>query len=125
MKPFTVVSVLGAVASALSQTIEIGTPTDGTVLSPGQTFTAQILRPNSIIGCIEVGIALAINPCSNGVCPQPSNQLGSGGFYQNFTVQIPDYTTPGPAIFTLTHLCLIGAGPYPLLEFRNASVTIE
>ena len=48
MKLFPVISVLGVVASALSQTIEIGTPTDGTVLCPGQSFTAQILRPVSI-----------------------------------------------------------------------------
>ena len=113
---------------------------------------------DSIIGCIEVGIALAIDSCNNGVCPQPQDQLGSvlyagpftptghgsGGFYQNFTLQVPDYMTPGPAIFTLTHLCLIGvcsfllafrraetqlgssqAGPAPLLEYRNTSVTID
>ncbi|KAH7911454.1 hypothetical protein BJ138DRAFT_1150657 [Hygrophoropsis aurantiaca] len=91
------------------------------------------------MGCTEVGIALATTSCSGGSCPQPSARLGSvlyagpfnptahatGGFYQNFTVTIPDYMTKGPAIFTLTHLCLLGAGPYPFLEYRNASITIN
>ena len=48
MKLFPVVSVLvGAVVSVLGQTIELGFPTDGTVLSPGQTFTAEIIQPVS------------------------------------------------------------------------------
>ncbi|KAG8219050.1 hypothetical protein J3R82DRAFT_4806 [Butyriboletus roseoflavus] len=140
MRSFTVISVLaGAVASVLGQTIELGTPTNGQVLYPGQNFTAQVVEPVSMASCIQVGIALAIANCNNGVCPEPTNQLGNvlyagpwtptahapGGFYQNFTVQIPEYTTTGPAIFTLTHLCLLGAAPYPFLEFRNASVTIN
>jgi len=139
MKVFAAVSVLiGAVASVLGQTIELGTPTDGTVLCPGEYFTSQIIQPISMASCIQVGIALAIAPCPNDVCPQPTDQLGNvlyagpwnptannpGGFYQNFTLQVPDYMTPGPAIFTLTHLCLLGAAPYPFLEFRSATVTI-
>jgi len=43
MKLIPVVSVLGAVASALGQAVAIGAPTDGTVLSLGQQFTAQLL----------------------------------------------------------------------------------
>ncbi|KAI9569275.1 hypothetical protein HD554DRAFT_2020670 [Boletus coccyginus] len=134
-----VVSVLGVVVSALAQTIELGTPTEGTVLHPGQSFTSQIIQPESMASCIQVGIALAMNNCNNGVCPQPTDQLGAvlyagpwtptghaqGGFYQNFTLQVPEFMSTGLAIFTLTHLCLLGGGPYPFLEFRNASVTIE
>jgi len=47
MKLRTVVSVLGVVAPALGQTIELGTPTDGTVLHPGQNLTSQIIQPVS------------------------------------------------------------------------------
>ncbi|KAG8219048.1 hypothetical protein J3R82DRAFT_4804 [Butyriboletus roseoflavus] len=139
MRSFTVISVLaGAVASVLGQTIELGTPTDGQVLYPGQNFTAQVILPISMASCIQVGIAFAVASCDNGVCPQPTDRLGnvlyagpwtptipdSDGFYQNFTLQVADYMTAGPAIFTLTHLCLLGGGPIPLLEFRNVSVTI-
>ncbi|KIK78292.1 hypothetical protein PAXRUDRAFT_164365 [Paxillus rubicundulus Ve08.2h10] len=126
-----------AVSSVFSQTITLGYPTNGVILTPGQSFTAQVIQPESMASCIQVGIALAMDTCTNGVCLQPANQLGDvlyagpwtptghpqGGFYQNFTLQVPDFT-PGPAVFTLTHLCLLGGGPYPFLEFRNASVTI-
>lgn len=112
----------------------------------------------SLASCIQVGIALAIDNCNKGVCPQPTDQLGDvlyagpwkptphapGGFYQNFSLQVPAYMSTGPAIFTLTHLCLLGvrfppfvycwcaeiqgffqAGPVPFLEFRNATVKIK
>ncbi|KAF8838363.1 hypothetical protein BDN67DRAFT_971643 [Paxillus ammoniavirescens] len=140
MKFISVAAVLAtAVSSVFGQTITLGYPTNGAVLTPGQSFTAQVIQPESLASCIQVGIALAMDACSNGVCPQPTDQLGSvlyagawtptahspGGFYQNFTLQVPEYLSAGPAIFTLTHLCLLGAGPYPFLEFRNASVTID
>lgn len=124
--------------TATSQTIDIGYPTNGDVLHAGGQLTAKIDRPDSIIGCTEVGIALAIISCVNGQCPSPSERLGSvlyagpfdpqahggGGFYQNFTVTVPSSLSSGQALFTLTHLCLLGAGPFPLLEYRNATVTI-
>ncbi|KAF8433022.1 hypothetical protein L210DRAFT_3650093 [Boletus edulis BED1] len=140
MKLFPIISVLvGTAVSILGQTIELGTPTNGAVLHQGKNFTAQVIQPESIASCIQVGIALAINSCNNGVCPQPTDQLGNvlyagpwnptphnpGGFYQNFTLQVPAFMNTGPAIFTLTHLCLLGAGPYPFLEFRNATVKIR
>ncbi|KAF9226919.1 hypothetical protein BS17DRAFT_776339 [Gyrodon lividus] len=139
MKFFSVAAFLAtAVASVFGQTIELGYPTSGTILTPGQSFTAQVIQPESMASCIQVGIALAMDSCSNGVCPQPADQLGDvlyagpwtptghsqGGFYQNFTLQVSEYMSAGPAIFTLTHLCLLGGGPYPFLEFRNASITI-
>jgi len=122
---------------ATPQTIQLGFPQNGDTFSPGQKVTAQVILPGSIASCIQVGIALAINSCPNGVCPAPAEALGSvlyagpwtptnhqsGGFYQNFTVTLPSYLG-GPAIFTLTHLCLLGAAPYPFLEYRNATVNI-
>ncbi|KIJ13305.1 hypothetical protein PAXINDRAFT_13875 [Paxillus involutus ATCC 200175] len=128
-----------AIVSTLSQTIELGYPTDGAVLKVEQNFNAQVILPYSMASCIDVGIALALNSCTNGVCPQPAQELGSVlyagpwnptilkpgvGFYQNFTLQLSEYQPIGQAIFTLTHFCLAGAGPVPYLEYRNASVTI-
>ncbi|KAH7916230.1 hypothetical protein BJ138DRAFT_1121895 [Hygrophoropsis aurantiaca] len=140
MKFFSTVAVLvGVAATALAQTIELAYPTDGTVLTPGQNITAQIVQPESMASCIQVGIALALNACENGVCPDPAQELGAilyagpwtptghqvGGFYQNFSVSIPMFLQgAGPGIFSLTHLCLLGGGPAPFLEYRNASVTI-
>ncbi|KAH7903482.1 hypothetical protein BJ138DRAFT_1131350 [Hygrophoropsis aurantiaca] len=135
MKLFSVFTVLAAsVAAALGQTIELEYPTDGSVFEAGETLTAQVSRPNSIIGCTEVGIALATSSCNDEGCPDPAQRLGNvlyaGPFkptngYQNFTVTIPSSMNSGPAIFSLTHLCLLGGAPTPLLEFRNASISVE
>ncbi|KAG6331301.1 hypothetical protein ID866_7787 [Astraeus odoratus] len=140
MKFITFVLVLAtAIASALGQTIELGSPQNGDVLNVGQNFTAQVILPQSLASVIQIGIALAIDNCNNGACPEPTDKLGNvlyagpwtptahsqGGFYQNFTLQVPEYISTGPAIFTLTHCGLLGAGPVPFMEFRNASLTIE
>ncbi|KAF7619722.1 hydrophobic surface binding protein A-domain-containing protein [Aspergillus flavus] len=117
-----------------AQTIELGAPTDGAVLSRGSEFTAQVLKPGSLQPWIEVGIALAVNSCNDGVCPQPSDQLGnvlyagpwtptahpSSGNYQNFTLQVPEYMPEGPATFTLTHLCLIGVSAHNIADISNS-----
>ncbi|KAI5993581.1 hypothetical protein EDD15DRAFT_2266306 [Pisolithus albus] len=140
MKLYAFVTVLAMMAaSAFGQTIELGSPQNGDVLTIGQNFTVQVVQPESMASVIQIGIALAIASCNNGVCPQPTSQLGDvvyagpwtptahaeGGFYQNFTFQVGEYSTPGPAVFTLVHSCLLGAGPVPFTEFRNASVTIQ
>ncbi|KAG6331300.1 hypothetical protein ID866_7786 [Astraeus odoratus] len=140
MKLFSLVVVLiVAVTSALGQLIELGYPTNGAVIHRGKNFTVQVQQPGSIASVWQVGIALTIDPCTNGVCPQPTEQLGDvlyagpwtptahqqGGFYQNFTFQLDQYMPQGPAIFTLTHFCLLGGGPVPFTEFRNATVTVK
>ncbi|KAG0695987.1 hypothetical protein DFH29DRAFT_1004968 [Suillus ampliporus] len=139
MRFFKFISILAAgISATFAQTIELGFPQNGDSFSPGQKVTAQVIQPVSMASCIQVGIALAINNCVNGACPAPADALGSvlyagpwtpkshpsGGFYQNFTVTLSTYLAKGPAIFTLTHLCLLGAAPYPFLEYRNATVNI-
>ncbi|KAF9235577.1 hypothetical protein BU15DRAFT_77894 [Melanogaster broomeanus] len=124
MKLPSVAAVLAfVVTSGFAQTIELGYPTNGAVLHRGKNFTAEVILPFSMASCIQVGIALALDSCSNGVCPQPQSQLGSvlyagpwnpvtlkpgQGYYQDFTMQISEYQPKGHAIFTLTHLCLLG-----------------
>lgn len=82
----------------------------------------------SPISRYEVGIALTLANCPNDVCPQPNQGLGSvlytgafeptahcsDGFYEEFVVKVPDYISAGPAVFTLTHLCLIGVCRFPV-----------
>ncbi|KAI9569283.1 hypothetical protein HD554DRAFT_2038237 [Boletus coccyginus] len=137
MKLFPVVAVLGAVTSALSQAVVIGAPTSGTTLSLGQTFTAQLLVFPSFAACIDVNIILAIANCNNGVCPQkndaPGNVLYAGpflatehpdGLYQNFSMQVPQYMSAGPAAFSLRRRCLL-QGTTLQLEFSDVSLTIK
>lgn len=142
-----VVALASAVAPVFGQTIELGSPKNGDVLKTGQNFTVQVIQPvsrprklhmhapttlsqESMASVIQVGIALSIANCNNGVCPQPTQQLGDvlyagpwtptahaqGGFYQNFTFPITSDFVKGPAVFTLSHFCLIGVWHTTLIK---------
>ncbi|KII83237.1 hypothetical protein PLICRDRAFT_127414 [Plicaturopsis crispa FD-325 SS-3] len=129
-------------ASALAQSIEIGAPPAGTIAARGSTLTIEVDRPNSLTGSQEIALVIALEPCSTG-CRPPSSALGSilySGAYnpeysatpadgkpphQNFTVQIPSGTQLGTNLLTVTHFSLVGAGPYPLLEYRNITLAIS
>ncbi|KAG2068974.1 hypothetical protein BDR04DRAFT_1102412 [Suillus decipiens] len=138
---FKYIAVFAAgIAATLAQTIELGYPQNGDNLYPGQELVAQVIQPTSMASVIQVGIALGIKPCVNGLCPDPADGLGYvlyagpwtpntltigiDGRYQNFTVTIPSDLAEGPAIFTLMHSCVIGANWVPMLEYRNATVNI-
>ncbi|KAH7915540.1 hypothetical protein BJ138DRAFT_1054630 [Hygrophoropsis aurantiaca] len=138
MKFFASLAVLATVvASAFADTIELGYPVDGSGLLPGHNVTVQVVQPQPYEPCLQVGIALAVNGCIREVCPDPSQQMGAvlysgpwepvqqadGGIYQNFSVSIPMFLGgAGSGIFSLTHVCLIGTGPEPMIEYRNATV---
>ncbi|KAH7926569.1 hypothetical protein BV22DRAFT_1008781 [Leucogyrophana mollusca] len=139
MKFLSTIAVLAtAVASVVASTIELGYPVDGSALIPGHNVTVQVVQPVSAqYPCLQVGIALAVNGCIRGVCPDPAKEMGAvlysgawdpkqqadGGVYQNFSVVIPMFLGgAGSGIFSLTHVCLLGSGPEPVIEFRNATV---
>ncbi|KIM52069.1 hypothetical protein SCLCIDRAFT_1224081, partial [Scleroderma citrinum Foug A] len=125
-----IAAIASAVAPVLGQTIELGSPQNGDVLQTGQNFTVQVIQPESMASVFQVGISLSIANCNNGVCPQPTQQLGDvlyagpwtptahspGGFYQNFTFPITSDFVKGPAVFTLSHFCLIGVWHTTLIK---------
>lgn len=114
---------------------------EGRSLLPKSSFPSVMRLQNELVSthfyqismasCIQVGIALAVDHCS-GACPQPQSQLGDVlyagpwnpvtpkpgyGYIQNFTVKVSQSMAQGPAIFTLTHLCLLGVGD--MLNLRH------
>ncbi|KIJ69722.1 hypothetical protein HYDPIDRAFT_78156 [Hydnomerulius pinastri MD-312] len=139
MKFFSTAAVVAAVATtAFGSFIELGFPKNGANFHSNQEVTVQVVQPETMASCTPVGIAIGLNNCPNNKCPSPSQALGyvlySGpftpanhqpnGFYQDITVTLPNGLTKGKSIFSLTHLCLAGAGPAPYLEYRNATVNI-
>ncbi|KAF9524265.1 hypothetical protein CPB83DRAFT_898019 [Crepidotus variabilis] len=128
-------SIVGAAAQASC----IGSPAAGSNISPNQQITVQVVRPNSIQGSTEVGLAIGLLMCQQNPCPPPSGQLGSvlytgqfspqpmgmGQYYQNFTVTVPSYfQAPNKAQLATARLHLIGAGPSPNLELNTVSLNI-
>ncbi|KAF7338768.1 hypothetical protein MSAN_02199300 [Mycena sanguinolenta] len=132
------------IATVWAQSTHIGFPLPGTTLHFGKKFTFQLVRPNSIEGSIEVGIAIALLGCpvsQEPVCPPPSSQLGEilytgpfnptvqarGMFYENFTLTVPEadfFSSPGRGQLAVARLHLIGGGPAPVLELNNITVNL-
>ncbi|KAF7348336.1 hypothetical protein MSAN_01787600 [Mycena sanguinolenta] len=116
------------IATVWAQASHIGFPLEGDTLKFGTNITVQIVRPNSIEGSIEVGIAIALLGCpvsEEAVCPSPAGQLGDilytgpfaptlqqmGMIYENFTLTLPAATSffgPGRAQLAVARLHLIG-----------------
>ncbi|KAG2119933.1 uncharacterized protein F5147DRAFT_767396 [Suillus discolor] len=113
-----------AISATLAETIELAFPQNGDNFCPSQEVTAQVIQPQSMASTVQVGIALGIANCENGSCPDPADGLGSYLYAGPWTSEAMGLLM-GPAIFTLTHFCLIGADWYPFLEFRNATVNIK
>ncbi|KAJ7673561.1 hypothetical protein B0H17DRAFT_170066 [Mycena rosella] len=124
----------------------IGFPLPGATLKFNSTFTVQLVRPNSIEGSIEVGIAIGLLGCpvsQGATCPPPDAQLGSilftgkfnptihpmAMFYENFTLTVPSadsfFSGTRRAQLAVARLHLIGAGPSPILELNNITVKLS
>lgn len=132
-----------AVTKCNAQGSFIRIPSPGATVIAGQNTTVQIVRPDSIEGSQEVGIAIGLVNCPTSPCPPPSSQMGRilytgpfnpllheipGKAYQNFSVYIPTVAEgdeTGTAQIQVARLHLIGAGPSPVLELNNVSITIE
>ncbi|KAJ7145271.1 hypothetical protein C8R46DRAFT_1314619 [Mycena filopes] len=134
------------IASAWAQASFIGSPAPGTTVHFGSQLTVQVVRPNSIQGSTEVGIAIALLACpttQEAVCPSPAGRLGeilfTGQFaptlhpmamiYENFTLAVPSADSfggaTGRAQLAVVRLHLIGAGPSPVLEINNITVNLS
>ncbi|KAF9444344.1 hypothetical protein P691DRAFT_348922 [Macrolepiota fuliginosa MF-IS2] len=132
--------ILALITTATAQRSYIRNPTNGTSVAKGTPVVVQLVRPNSIQGSTEVGIALSFQSCPSSPCPPAEQQLGSilfvgqynpqlheipGNPYQNFTVTIPDFDFgPGRAEIISTRFHLIGAGPSPVLETNVVEVNL-
>ncbi|KAJ6469391.1 hypothetical protein C8R45DRAFT_1166999, partial [Mycena sanguinolenta] len=132
------------IATVSAQASRIGFPLPGATLKFGTNFTVQLVRPDSIEGSIEVGIAIALLGCpvsQEAVCPSPANQLGEilytgpfnpafqgpNMFYENFTLTVPEadfFSSPGRGQLAVARLHLIGGGPEPILELNNITVNL-
>jgi len=146
--------ILALITSAVAQRAFIRNPAAGTTVHKGGQVTVQLVRPNSIQGSQEVGLALSVqscpsspcpsspcpsSPCPPSPCPPAEQQLGvvqfigqynpqlheiPGNPYQNFTITIPDFFESGKGEIISTRFHLIGAGPSPVLESNVVEVQI-
>ncbi|KAJ7148747.1 hypothetical protein C8R43DRAFT_1008648 [Mycena crocata] len=133
------------VTAAFAQRAFIGTPTEGSSVKAGSNITVEVDRPDTLTGSTEVAIVIGILSCSRfspQTCPPPTDIIGSVMYkgqynpefhtnvsaskppHQNFTLTIPASMQKGPAQISLTHLSLVGAGPFPFFETQNVTVNV-
>ncbi|KAJ8090148.1 hypothetical protein PM082_018733 [Marasmius tenuissimus] len=142
MKFSTATAFLALFATSVTaQQAFIGSPVDGFQVSPGQSFTVRVDRPNFQSSAKEVAIVLGFKNCGSNGCLSPDNGIGtelySGSFnpqydspsgstppHQNYNVTIPEWVSKGPAMLSLVHYSLIGAGLMPWMESKSISVTV-
>ncbi|KAF9258396.1 hypothetical protein L218DRAFT_877279 [Marasmius fiardii PR-910] len=129
----SLLAVISLATSVLGQASYIRVPSTGTTLHQGRSFTLQIVRPNSIQGSREAGLAVGILHCGAGTtlnpCPPPGAQMGTvlytgvfnpqlheipGNPYQNLTINLPLPDVGGPpvgnALLQVSRMHLIGVG---------------
>lgn len=138
MKVFAVLCSL--VAAAAAQRAFIGEPQSGDTLTAGNDELISIVKPNALTGSTEVGIAITIKHCSQNPCEDTSEALGAvlysgpynpqfgpgmgGQPYENFTLTIPGGIGSGPAVLSVAHANLVGAGPFFFTEISNTTINI-
>ncbi|KAH9057504.1 hypothetical protein EDB87DRAFT_1091365 [Lactarius vividus] len=145
MKLASFLSLASLAVCAFAQTIEIGYPHHNMHIKPGKQFIVQVNRPDTLTSSREVAIVISLLQCpQNGHCLKPSDDLGTtlyAGPYnpqfpttntpqdvpqQNFTVKVPSsFKTGGTAQLAVTHLSLVGAGPFPLFEIKNVTLKVQ
>ncbi|KAI0061525.1 hypothetical protein BV25DRAFT_766679 [Artomyces pyxidatus] len=138
----TLLASLAAAGSA--QNINIGWPAAGSSVAPGTNITVQVNRPNSLTPSQEIALVVSIVGCNDrqGGCNDLSEHLGTtlyaGGFdpqyptqwspldepQQNFSVAVPQTLAAGPAVLSVVHFSLVGAGSYPLFEIKNTTLNV-
>ncbi|KAF8810214.1 hypothetical protein BYT27DRAFT_7135037 [Phlegmacium glaucopus] len=135
MKLTLVATLLAAlITTCYAQAIDIGSPANGTSVTPGSSLVVEVDRPDSLTGSTEVVLLIAIESCGSEPCPAPGSVLGSilynGPYdpqfqnsgppnkppYQNFTVTIPPALALAPAQLSVFHVALVGLGLEPLVE---------
>ncbi|TFY62014.1 hypothetical protein EVJ58_g4139 [Rhodofomes roseus] len=136
--------VCGALAlAAAAQNINIALPEALVTVNPGDNITVQVIKPNSLTGSTEVGIAICLKSCTGytGGCDAVDTTEALGSVlltsswapvyhpdewypYQNFTVTVPTSFQSGQAILTATHFALLGAGPYPYTDTANQTINV-
>ncbi|KAI5119275.1 hypothetical protein M0805_008056 [Coniferiporia weirii] len=139
MKSFIV--LLSIVAATLAQGISIAEPSVGKNITAGQKTTVSVMKPDTLTGSTEIGVSIALQHCSQTPCEDASEDLGeilyAGPFnpqrasdnegqpMQNFTVTIPAGFPTGPAVISVPHANLVGAGPYFSTQIANVTVVIS
>ncbi|TDL16219.1 hypothetical protein BD410DRAFT_795557 [Rickenella mellea] len=133
---FTLVPLTLALC-AFAQNIAISAPTPGQSLFVGQSLMVQVQKGDTLTGSKDLAIAIAIAHCNQDPCEDHSQDLGTvlytGPYtpqgnalqFQNISVVLPSQFPNGPAVISVAHAVLIGAGPFLGTDVANVTVNMR
>ncbi|KAI8989671.1 hypothetical protein BD414DRAFT_536065 [Trametes punicea] len=134
-------AILLLAVTALAQRVTLLAPAFNSPLSPGQNFTVDVDKPDSLSPSYDVSVAIGLQSCGTAPCEAlasagilgnilytgdytPQLRPNSSDVSQNYTVQVPSTMASGPAILTVAHFYLLGAGATPAYDTVNTTVII-
>ncbi|KAI0820445.1 hypothetical protein BC628DRAFT_1330267 [Trametes gibbosa] len=127
MKFLFVLSTLASLAAA--QMAVIRAPPARSTFSPGEQFTVDVDRPDTLTGSQEVSVAIGLLSCAGqappGTCDGidtteeigtalyagpyvPQLRPGGSDLFENFTVTVPVDFPAGAAALSVAHFSLVG-----------------
>ncbi|KLO10776.1 hypothetical protein SCHPADRAFT_502683 [Schizopora paradoxa] len=137
-----VFATLAFAAAALAQRVAITFPNQGQNIPAGSSINVQVAEGDQLSSVKEIGIAVTLQHCQQNPCEDVEDDLGTifyagpyqpqfftppsppGAPYQNFTINIASSFPKGPAVFSVSHAQLLGAGPFLFTEIANLTVNI-
>ncbi|KLO10764.1 hypothetical protein SCHPADRAFT_906568 [Schizopora paradoxa] len=137
-----VFAVLALAASAFAQGIAIFSPAAGQNITAGNGVEVVVQKPDSLTGSTDIGVAVLIQHCTQNPCEDVSQDLGTvfyaGAFTptrqqgvadgqpaQQFFASVPQSFPKGPAVLSVPHSVLVGAGPNFVNEIVNVTINIS
>jgi len=138
----SIFAVLALAASALAQGINIFSPTAGQSIVAGTGAEVVVAKGDTLTGSTDIGVAVLIHHCNQSPCEDATEQLGeifyAGAFspqrspgmangepFQSFFASVPIDFPKGPAVLSVPHAVLIGAGPFFDNEIVNVTINIS
>jgi len=138
--------VLALVVSVLAQWVSIVLPTAGESIIAGNGAEVVVQKGDSLTSSTEIGVAVLIHHCNQLPCEDATQTLGevfysgafnpqrpsggspgaaSGAPFQSFFASIPVDFPKGPAVLSVVHASLVGAGPFFFNEIVNVTIGID
>jgi len=133
---FLLVSLCLFLTSVVAQCIHIDSPSSGETLRAGEQFTAKLSQTNSLSSFQQISIVIGLWHCPYPNCNNdnylgdilyqgPYNpSLGTGGFFQNFTLIVPAGEIKGEASLHVAQFYTVGVSHLPLLTVTGVNITV-
>ncbi|KAF9219889.1 hypothetical protein BS17DRAFT_371351 [Gyrodon lividus] len=121
--------------SAVAQSTQLTLPAPGSTLTTGSSVTVQVGMGGYPENIDVVAIVIGLLPCYGGQCSPPNEFMGTilyqgpynpvSGYYENYTVTIPQSFPAGKASLNVINFFMVGASYMPVIDYLNETVYVS